>query len=182
MPLNHEPTVPYGQVARCLKYIQSWREHLAHAWVGYASGAPDTRAIGNAVDELISVALLEEKVRRTSPGSVSPLRGVIASSTARSVQDLWTAVGQSASSPILAAVFQTGDADKQVPVPDNVLNSPWVERIGEALNLMSPTEVPSAFFGDFHQLCLARPLEASFFHFGTLETQHRRHDWGQLRP
>jgi len=178
MPLNHEPTVPYEQVARCLKYIQSWREHLAHAWVGYASGVPDTRAIGNAVDELISVALLEEKARRTSPGSVSPLRGVIASSTARSVQDLWAAVGQSASSPILAAVFQTGDADKQVPVPDNVLNSPWVERIGEALNLMSPTEVPSAFFGDFHQLCLARPLEASFFHFGTLETQHRRHDWG----
>ncbi|MGB6917086.1 MAG: hypothetical protein WBF96_00950 [Phycisphaerae bacterium] len=130
------------------------------------------------MDELISLALLVEKARRTSPGSVSPLRDMIASSTARSVQDLWTAVGQSASSPILAAVFQTGDADKQVPVPDNVLNSPWVERIGEALNLMSPTEVPSAFFGDFHQLCLARPLEASFFHFGTLETQHRRHDWG----
>jgi len=59
-----------------------------------------------------------------------------------------------------------------------VLNSPWVERIGEALNLMSPTQVPLAFFGDFHQLCLARPLEASFFHVGTLETRHRRHDWG----
>jgi len=178
MLLNHEPTVPYEQVARCLKYIQSWREHLAHMWVGHVSGTPDMRAIGNAVDELISVALLVEKARRTSPGSVSPLRGVIASSTARSVQDLWTAVGQSASSPILAAVFQTGDADKQVPVPDNVLNSPWVERIGEALNLMSPTGVPCSFFGDFHQLCLAWPLEASFFHFGVLRSQCRRHDWG----
>lgn len=139
MPLNHEPTVPYEQVARCLKYIQSWREHLAHTWVGHVSGAPDMRAIGNAVDELISLALLVEKARRTSPGSVSPLRDMIASSTARSVQDLWTAVGQSASSPILEALFQTGGADKQVSVPDNVLNSPWVERIGEALNLMSPT-------------------------------------------
>jgi len=57
MPPNHEPTVPYEQVARCLKYIQSWREHLAHAWVDYAAGAPDMRAIGNAVDKLISLAL-----------------------------------------------------------------------------------------------------------------------------
>jgi predicted dehydrogenase len=126
------------------------------------------------VDDLISLALLVEKARRTSPGSVPPLRDVIASSEAGNVQDLWTAVGQSASSPLLAAVFRTTGADKQVPVPDNVLDSPWPERIGEALNLMSPMEVPYAFFGDFHQMCLARPLEAAFFHFGTLESQRRR--------
>ncbi|HUX02196.1 MAG TPA: N-6 DNA methylase, partial [Phycisphaerae bacterium] len=178
MSLNHKPAVPYEQVARCLKYIQSWREHLAHAWMGHTSGAPDTRAIGNAVDDLVLLALLVEKVRRTAPKSVPALRDVITSSTARSVQDLWTTVGQSASSPMLEAVFQTDNHDEQMFVPDNVLNSPWVERVGEALNLMSPTEVPSAFFGDFHQLCMARPLEASFFHFGTLESQRRRHDWG----
>ncbi len=178
MPADHEPPVPHEQVAQCLRYIQSWREHLAHAWVTHVSGAPDTRAIGNAVDNFVSLALLVEAARRTSPESVPPLRSVIASSAARSTQDLWTAVGQSASSPLLEVVFQTCGADKHVPVPDNVLNSPWVERIGEALNLMSPTGVPCSFFGDFHQLCLARPLEASFFHFGTLETQRRRHDWG----
>jgi len=178
MPLSHEPPISYEQVTRCLKYIHDWREHLAHAWVGRIRATPDTRVIGDAVDDLISLALLVEKARRTSPGSLPPLRDVIASSGAGNVQDLWICVGQSASSPILAAVFGTTGSDKQVPVPDNVLNGPWVERIGEALNLMSPTEVPSAFFGDFHQLCLARPLEASFFHFGTLETQRRRHDWG----
>jgi hypothetical protein len=59
-----------------------------------------------------------------------------------------------------------------------VLNAPWPERIGGVLNLMSPRGVPISFFGDFHQLCLARPLETSFFHFGTLEMQRRRHDWG----
>jgi adenine-specific DNA-methyltransferase len=178
MPLSHEPPVPCEQVTRCLNYIHDWREHLAHAWVGRIGGTPDVRVIGDAVDDLISLALLVEKAGRTSPGSVAPLRDVIASSGARSVQNLWTAVGESASSPILADVFQMAGADKQVPVPDNVLNVPWVERIGEALNLMRPTEVPSAFFGDFHQLCLARPLEAAFFHFGTLETQRRRRDWG----
>ena len=178
MPADHESCIPHERVARCLKYIQSWREHLAHAWVGHAPGAPDPRAIGNTVDGLFSLAFLVEKVRRTSPKSIPSLRDVIASSTALSVQDLWTAVSRSASSPILKAVFQTSDADKQVSAPDNVLNSPWVERIGEALNRMSPRGVPISFFGDFHQLCLARPLEASFFHFGTLETQRRRHDWG----
>jgi hypothetical protein len=130
------------------------------------------------VDDLLSLALLVEKARRTSPGSVPPLRVAIGCSGARNVHGLWTAVGQSVSSPILAAVFEATGSDKQLHMPDNVLNSPWVERIGEALNLMSPTEVPYAFFGDFHQLCLARPLEASFFHFGTLETQRRRRDWG----
>jgi hypothetical protein len=178
MSLNHEPTVPYEQVAQCLKYLQSWREHLAHAWVGHMSGAPDPRAIGNAVDDLVSLALLVEKARRTSPESVPPLRDVVASSGARNVQDLWTAVGQSASSPLLEVVFQTCGADKHVPIPDNRLNNPWAERIGEALNLVSPTGIPCSFFRDFHQLCLALPLEASFFHFGTLETQRRRHDWG----
>jgi len=178
MPASHDPPIPYEQVTRCLKYIHDWREHLAHAWVGRVSGTPDVRVIGDAVDDLISLALLVEKARRTSPASVPMLRDVIASSGAGNVQDLWAAVGQTASSPILAAVFQTTGAEKQVPVPDNVLNGPWLERIGEALNLMSPTEVPSAFLGDFHQLCLARPLEASFFHFGTLETQRRRRDWG----
>lgn len=178
MPQSHEPPVPYKQVTRCLNYIHDWREHLAHAWVGQVSGAFDVQVIGHAVDDLISLALLVEKAGRTSPGSVAPLRDVIASSGARSVQNLWTAVGESASSPILADVFRMAATDRQVSVPDNVLNSPWVERIGEALKLMSPTEVPSAFFGDFHQLCLARPLEAAFFHFGTLETQRRRHDWG----
>jgi len=178
MPANHEPPIPYERVARCLKYIHDWREHLAHAWVGRVRGIPDTRTIGDAVDDLISLALLVEKARRTSPGSVPPLRDVIASSEAGNVQDLWTAVGQSASSPLLAAVFRTTGADKQVPVPDNVLDSPWPERIGEALNLMNPMEVPYAFFGDFHQMCLARPLEAAFFHFGTLESQQRRRDWG----
>jgi len=176
MPASHDPPIPYEQVTRCLKHIHDWREHLAHAWVGRVSGTPDVRVIGDAVDDLISLALLVEKARRTSPASVPMLRDVIASSGAGNVQDLWAAVGQTASSPILAAVFQTTGAEKQVPVPDNVLNGPWLERIGEALNLMSPTEVPSAFLGDFHQLCLARPLEASFFHFGTLETQRRRRD------
>ena len=170
--------VAYDGVARCLKYIQSWREHLAHAWVGQVRGAPDTRAIGHAVDDLLSLALLVEKARRTSPGSAPPLREAMGCSGARNVHDLWTAVGQSVSSPILAAVFEATGSDKQVSIPDNVLSSPWVERIGEALNLMSPTEVPYAFLGDFHQLCLARPLEAAFFHFGTLETQRRRRDWG----
>ena len=136
--------------------------------MGHAPGTPDPRAIGNAVDDLFSLAFLVEKVRRTSPKSIPSLRDVIASSTALSVQDLWTAVSRSAASRILEAVFQTGDADKQVSVPDNVLNSPWVERIGEALNRMSPRGVPISFFGDFHQLCLARPrmqpspLETSF--------------------
>ena len=178
MLTNHGPPMPYEQVAQCLKYIHDWREHLVHAWMGRVRGTPDIRAIGNAVDELISLALLVEKARRTSPDCVPPLRDVIASSVAENVQSLWTAVAQSASSPLLAAVFQMAGTEKQVPVPDNVLSSPWPERIGEALSLMSPTEVPYAFFGDLHQLCLARPLEASFFHFGTLETQRRRRDWG----
>jgi hypothetical protein len=178
MPIDHEPPVPYEHVTRCLKYIQRWREHLVHEWVGHVSGAPEVRAIGNGVDDLISLTLLVEKARRTSPESVPALRKVIASSAARSIQDLWTAVGRSASSPILEAVFQTGNDGKQISVPDDALNTPWPERIGEALNLMSPKGVPISFFGDFHQLCLARPLETSFFHFGTLETQRRRHDWG----
>lgn len=173
-----EVNVAYDGVAQCLKYIQSWREHLAHAWVGQVRGTPDARVIGHAVDDLLSLALLVEKARRTSPGSAPPLREAMGCSGARNVHDLWTAVGQSVSSPILAAVFEATGSDKQVSIPDNVLSSPWVERIGEALNLMSPTEVPYAFLGDFHQLCLARPLEASFFHFGTLETQRRRRDWG----
>jgi hypothetical protein len=64
------------------------------------------------VDDLISLALLVEKAGRTLPGSVASLRGVIASSGARSVQNLWTAVGKSAFSPILADVFQMAGADK----------------------------------------------------------------------
>jgi hypothetical protein len=178
MPVSHELSIPQERVARCLKYIHEWRKHLAHAWEGQVRGAPDVQSIGDAVDGLISLALLVEKVRRTSPDTVAPLREVIASAGAASVPGLWAAVGQSASSPILAAVFAATNSNVQMPVPDSVLGSPWVERLGKALNLMSATEVPSAFFGDFHQLCLARPLEASFFHFGMLETQRRRHDWG----
>ena len=131
MPIDHEPPLPHEQATRCLKYIQRWREHLVHAWVGHLSGAPDMRAIGNGVDDLVSLVLLVEKARRTSPESVPALRDVIASSAARSIRDLWTAVGRAASSPILESVFQTGDDDKQISVPDNVLNSPWPERIGE---------------------------------------------------
>ena len=178
MPANHDPPIPHERVARCLKYIHEWREHLAHAWEGQVGGTPDVQAIGEAVDDLISLALLVEKTRRVSPDSIVPLRSVIASAGTVSARGLWAAVGQSASSPILAAVFAATGSGTQMPVPDSVLGSPWVERIGEALNLMSPTGVPSAFIGDFHQLCLARPTEASFFHFGKLETQRRRHDWG----
>jgi len=69
-----EANVAYDGVTRCLKYIQSWREHLAHAWVDQVRGTPDTRVIGHAVNDLLSLALLVEKARRTSPGSVPPLR------------------------------------------------------------------------------------------------------------
>jgi len=72
MPLSHEPPISYKQVARCLKYIHDWREHLAHAWVSRIRATPDTRVIGDAVDDLISLALLVEAARRTSPGSVPP--------------------------------------------------------------------------------------------------------------
>ncbi len=130
------------------------------------------------MDDLISLALLIEKARQISPGSVAPLRDVITSLKTPSVHALWAAVGQSASSPLLAAVFDGAGSGTPGPVPDKALNSPWVERISEALNLMSPAGIPFAFFGDFHQLCLARPLEASFFHFGTLKAERRRHDWG----
>jgi len=83
MPASHDPPIPYEQVTRCLKYIHDWREHLAHAWVGRVSGTPDVRVIGDAVDDLISLALLVEKARRTSPASVPMLRDVIASSGGR---------------------------------------------------------------------------------------------------
>jgi hypothetical protein len=173
-----ELPVPYEQVTRCLKYIHKWREHLAHAWAGQIKGTANVQAAGEAVDDLISLALLVEKARQVSPGSVASLRNVITSLETPSVHDLWTAVSQSASSSLLAAVFDGAGSGTQRPVPDKALNSPWVERISEALNLMSPAGVPFAFFGDFHQLCLARPPEASFFHFGTLKTERRRHDWG----
>jgi len=101
MAVDLEPSVPREQTARCLKYIQRWREHLARTWIGHVSGSPDTRAIGKAVDELISLALLVEKARRISSESVPALRGVVASSAWRSVQDLWASVGHSASSRIL---------------------------------------------------------------------------------
>ena len=61
MPLSHEPRIPHGQVSRCLRYINDWREYLAHAWAGRMRGTPDTRVTGDAVDDLISLALLVEK-------------------------------------------------------------------------------------------------------------------------
>jgi hypothetical protein len=144
---SRELPVPYEQVTRCLKYIHEWREHLAHAWAGQIKGAANVQAAGEAVDDLISLALLIEKARQVSPGSVASLRDVITSLETPSVYDLWTAVSQSASSPLLAAVFDGDGSGTQGPVPDKALRPSTLHQDRYYRNRPESKTMPRLVFG-----------------------------------
>lgn len=133
-----------------LERVQQGREIVYRRWRSQG-GSIETPVLARAVDDLFGLVLLVKYVQRHDPLALStldalPCRGGI------TVRELAGAIREAARSPVLRAVFDPESFDDDVPLSDGATLS-----VAEAW--VSNRSFPLAAFGDFHQLCLAAPLD-----------------------
>lgn len=133
-----------------LERIRRGREAVCRRWRSQV-GTVEAPVLARAVDDLFGLVLLVKFVRRHDPLALPPLdalpcRGMI------TVRELVGAIRETIRSPVLRAVFDPESFDDEAPLPNGAMLSVVEAWVGD-----SPS--PLAAFGDFHQLCLAVPLD-----------------------
>jgi len=121
----------------------------------------DDSVIGQAVDEIIGVALLIEYLRRSGCGDLPTLADVSKDQTHPTVGSVVAAVADRCQNRQLAAVLKpNGFGTLHFPV--SILDDRWEKRLADATWLVfRDRELPLSLFGDFHQLCTGSPLAAN---------------------
>ena len=160
MPLlleeRHSPR--QSVIRRYLRYLQQWRLYLFKTWARLPNDGNGSEEIKKGVDDLISVALLTEYVRQYDSTAIPCLRQLAAQANKPSPHALFAAIQNAATSRLLRSVFEPDRFASVRPIPKEVIDLPWIERISRATHVTYPERVPVSLFGNFHQMCLGHCL------------------------
>ncbi len=157
--LEHR-TVARRDVTAYLRRLHQWRRYLSRLW-GRAAPRQDPRDTGRCVDDLISVALIVAFARQSDEATVPLARSLFHQKGLLTVADVCELVAQSARSDLLKAAMEPMPGAATCLVPKEVLATRWIHRISSATWKAYAGRIPVTAFGEFQQMCLARPPTAS---------------------
>jgi hypothetical protein len=165
--LDLEPSPPLGRQRWFWRYLHRWRRRLFVAWQSDANTGVDVSALGQAVDEIIGVALLIEHLRRSGCEHLPMLADACNGQSRPTIGSVVAAVVNQTHDDFLTSILQPNDF-AAIPVPASIFDERWERRIADAVWLVfRDRELPLSFFGDFHQLCTGRPLTTTAKDFAT---------------
>lgn len=113
-------------------------------------------AVGPAVDELIGLMLMQRFVRQNSRIAANGLRDTIIAG-GQTVRSICSRFQDGLPSPLLRCVFDPARVSDGAEIPAASIPSP-----GDELAWLGGRRFPVTVFGDYHQLCLAKPLQLHF--------------------
>jgi hypothetical protein len=108
--------------------------------------------VGAAVDELIGLMLMRRFVRQRSRLAVKMFRDLDTVAPV-SVRSVWNRFCEELPSPLLRSAFDSSTVCNDVEIPGDAIPSQ-----DDAITWLRDQRFPVTAFGDFHQLCLERPL------------------------
>jgi hypothetical protein len=159
--LDLDPSPPLGRQRWFWRYLHRWRRRLFGMWRCDAHKGVDVSALGQAVDEIIGVALLVEHLRRSGYEHLPTLADACNGQSHPTIGSMVAAIASQTRNDLLAAILQPNDF-AAIPVPTSIFDERWERRIADAVWLMiRDRELPLSFFGDFYQLCTGSPLTAT---------------------
>ena len=156
--LEQQISPPYRIVARHLDYLQKWREYLLWAWINDLDEDVDRVCIQQSVDELISTILLIDFIGRSYPTAIPTLEEILKIVHKPTAFNLCEAVYNRASCKLLKAVFNPDCLNSTMIEPPKDVELSSLINISEAVEALYGSRMPITLLGDFHQLCLYRPV------------------------
>ncbi len=140
------------------RYLHRWRRRLFSVWQVDACKGVNDSALGQAVDEIVGVALLIEHLRRLSRSPLPTLADACKGQSHPTIGSVVAAVAGATHNDFLASILQPNDFST-LPVPASLFGERWERRLADAMWLVfRDRELPLSLFGDFHQLCTGSPL------------------------
>lgn len=141
------------------RYLDRWRRRLFYLWQRDACAGASESNVAASVDDLISVALLVEYLRRSECRDLPSICDIHGNCGSLAIGDFVTAVLGHLDNPTLARVLEPRDFVKTCPLPASIIRERCDRRIGDAIwTVFHDRELPFTLFGDFHQMCVGFPL------------------------
>jgi SAM-dependent methyltransferase len=138
--------------------MHRWRRRLFGVWQADTHKGVDDSALGQAVDDIVGVALLTEYLRRSGCEHLPTLADVCKGQSHPTIGSVVAAVASQTHNDFLASILQPNDF-AALPVPASIFDERWERRLANAVWLVfRERELPFSLFGDFHQLCMGSPL------------------------
>ena len=156
--LERQISPPYRIVERHLDYLQKWREYLLWVWADDSSNDIDKTDIQGAVDDLISTILLIDFVRQIETTAIPSLEEILETVNKPTAYTLCETVYDRVSCQLLKCIFSPDHLKSPDIEPQK--NAEWssLTHISEAADAFYSSQMPITIFGDFHQLCIGRPM------------------------
>jgi Eco57I restriction-modification methylase len=156
-----EAEISRADITRLLKYLDSWREWVYRSWLGEAHGSVTAEELAANVDGLMTMSVVLHCLRSRLPHLPDRLNELLCSNQDGTIADLAERLRLTVPVWIGPVLFSPHDFNSVDPIPRNVWTEDWDEQVALALyQLFNDRPMPIWFFGDFHQLCVARPLAA----------------------
>ncbi len=145
---------------RYWRYVHRWRRRLSYLWRQDVPGESDWAEIARGVDDLLAIALLLDYFRRTGHADFPPIAEIHQRLSRPTVAAIAIAIATTVTDPFVSAVLDPQIISDTLPVPCRVVADNWQRRLGNATWLLyRDRRIPLSFFGDFHQICMANPLD-----------------------
>ncbi|MHC4646865.1 MAG: Eco57I restriction-modification methylase domain-containing protein [Planctomycetota bacterium] len=156
--LEQQISPPYGLVARHLDYLQKWRKYLLWAWYDDSNKEVNTTHVQEAVDDLILTILLIDFVRQSEIAAIPSLGEILRTIDKPTAHNICEAVRNQIPCRLLKHIFCFGRFSNSDIAPDKNINWSSLTYISEATDAFYASQMPTTVFGDFHQLCIDRPV------------------------
>ena len=156
--LEQQISPPYGMVARHLDYLQKWRKYLLWAWYDDSNKAVNRTHVQEAVDDLILTILLIDFVRQTEIMAIPSLGEILKTIDKPTAHNICEAVRNQIPCRLLKHIFCLDRFSNPDIEPDKNINWSSLTYISEATYAFYASQMPITVFGDFHQLCIDRPV------------------------
>lgn len=156
--LEQQISPPYRIVARHLNYLQKWREYLLWMWTGDTDKDTDKTNVQRSVDELISTILLVGFVRQSHPTTIPTAEEILKVVNEPTAFDLCETICNQVSCKLLKAVFNPNSLAGPMIEPRKNVELSSLSDISKDIEALYGSRMPITLFGDFHQLCLERPV------------------------
>ena len=150
-----------SQTRRFWEYLHRWRVSLFNRWIREDRGDTPPSDVARLVDHFLGTNLLLCYVRRWQEAGVPMLRECCVGRRPATSWSLSAAIQTSFHCPILRSVFDPTWVPVDVSIPIAVFTPDLEKRIADALwPVFRDHPLPLSLFGDFHQLCVANPLDS----------------------
>jgi methylase of polypeptide subunit release factors len=182
--LSHERTLPmllknegfeerlsHTIISKGLAQITRIRRWLFQTWTFTKDRSIDDKEMAYLVNELVSLGIIHYFLKHRIPHLPEHFRDIEHPESETTLGSLSDALRRQL--PTLLQTTLALPTHKQT-IPTSIMHKDWAVQLGHVLDQLFPKRnLPTWFFGDFHQLCIAQPFPESLLQTGKRNSKLR---------